>query len=125
MMRTMRTTTKTPGMEAKHAAACYPSLEDDDDEDDEDDNEDAGDGGKACGRLLSELLEEDDDDLSNAGLGAEGDSFQELAESDPLYSLDLQNVASTYFAGLPQGSLPAPLVARIAAGVREAQCGPA
>merc|ERR1719446_1001181 len=91
-----------------------------DDEDDDDDLDDAAaEGEKVHGRLLSELLEDDDDDddLSNAGLGAEGDTFQELAEADPLYSLDLQKVASSYFSSLPQGCMPPALLERTALAV--------
>jgi hypothetical protein len=102
-------------------AVDFDAIDDEDDEDD-DDLDVLAEGEKAHGRLLFELLEDDDDDdLSNAGLGAEGDSFQELAESDPLYSLDLQKVAAAYFTSLPEGSLPAALIERIVPAVREAQ----
>jgi hypothetical protein len=98
--------------------------EDDLDDGDEDEDELVGD--KSCGKLLSDLLDEDDDDdeLSNAGLGVEGDTFQELEQSDVLYGLDLQKTACGYFSGLSQGSLPPELIGRIMAGVREAQAAP-
>lgn len=105
-----------------------PLLDIQDSGDDDEEDEDLGDefgGDKNAGRLLSELLDEDDDDdLSNAGLGGEGDSFQELEQTDPLYGLDLQNMASTYFTGLSPASVPPELVSRIGAAVSEAQARP-
>jgi len=103
---------------------------DSDEEDDEDDDGDEEEGtkkGGQFGKLLSELVDfEDDDVLSDAsGEAGDGDTFQEVERADPFFKLDLQKEILGYLASpdfQSSGfSCPPELSQRAASAVAEAR----
>jgi len=106
--------------------------EDDEDEDDEacidDDDDDiieASGRSRPMGKLLSELVDFEDDDDSDGEFGG-GDTFQEVERADPLYSLDLRSVLVQHLgvAGQQVGA-PPELAGKAAAAVAAARQGAA
>jgi hypothetical protein len=96
-------------------------LESDDDGDDDDDDEDEFGESKGFGKLLSELVDLDDDDLSDDP-GDEGGTTQE--PDDPLLKLDLQATVAQYLASdCIAATMPPDLAARAAAAVKETARG--
>mmetsp|Transcript_16897 Transcript_16897/g.33011 ORF Transcript_16897/g.33011 Transcript_16897/m.33011 type:complete len:986 (-) Transcript_16897:134-3091(-) len=102
---------------------CLDCVESDDADDDEEDCEDefGEGGGRGFGKLLSELVDLDDDDLSDVS-GDEGGTAQE--PDDPLLKLDLQATVAQYLASdCVVASMPPELAPRAAAAVKETTRG--
>jgi len=110
----------------KLRGALAVSVEDDDDdEDDEEDDEllECSYGRPGAGKLLSDLVDLEDDIDSDDDDEAGGDTFQELERADPFSKLDVQRYAADYLAtiGTATAAAQPELAQRIGAAVVEAK----